>query len=79
MINEKMSEGCGCLMLWPSFNTAGNSDGEKQPWRKPGQWPVVSETILLIVRENRGKNGHQDEAPQPNGAFKTEFSQMRRR
>jgi hypothetical protein len=81
VLDEKMSEGCGCLMLWPSFNTAGNGDGKKkkQPWGKPAQWSVVSETILHIVRGNRGKHGHQDEAPHPNGVFKTEFLQMRSR
>jgi hypothetical protein len=79
MMNEKMGEGCSCLILWPSFNTAGNSDEKKkqQPWGKPGQWSVVSEPVLLIVRENRGKNGHRDEAPHPNGVFKTDFLQMR--
>ena len=64
-------------MLWPSFNTAGNSDEKKQqPWGKSDQWSVVSETVLLIVHENREKNGHQDEAPHPNWAFKTDFLQM---
>lgn len=70
-MNEKMSEGCRCLMLWPSCNTAGNSDGKKQqPWENPGQWSVVSDTVLLIVRENRGGNGRQDEGSHPNGVFK---------
>jgi hypothetical protein len=58
MMNEKMNKGCSCLMpcFGPPLIQLATAMGKKQqPWGKPGQWPVVSETVLLIVRENRGK------------------------